>query len=94
MLEDIKNAPDDIVPVPVEYHIKLIEQTVLLLGQVLNSILHSRRLQILKTLIKDPEKAKNILKEKAELLQKGNQNLLAKSSDCMLLKRNAPRKIH
>ena len=29
-LEDIKNAPDDTFPVPVEDHIKLIEQTVLL----------------------------------------------------------------
>ena len=77
-LEDIKNAPDDTVPVPVEDHIKLIEQTVLLLGQASNSILYSRRLQILKTLIKDPKKAKNILKEKADLLQKGNQNLFGK----------------
>ena len=51
-LEDIKNAPDDTVPVPVEDHINLIEQTVLL-GQASNSIFYSRRLQILKTLIKD-----------------------------------------
>ena len=57
-LEDIKNAPDDTVPVPAEDHIKLIEQTVLLLGQASNSILYSRRLQILKTLIKNPKKAK------------------------------------
>ena len=77
-MEDIKNAPDDTVPVPVEDHIKLIEQTVLLLGQASNSILYSRRLQILKTLIKDPKKAKNILKKKADLLQKGDQNLFGK----------------
>ena len=79
-LEDIKNAPDDAVPVPAEDHIKLIEQTVLLLGQASNSILYSRRLQILKTLIKNPKKAKkkNILKEKADLLQKGDQNFFGK----------------
>ena len=77
-LEDIKNAPDDTVSVPVEDHIKLIEQTILLLGQASNSILYSQCLQILKTLIKDPKKAKNILKEKADLLQKGNQNLFGK----------------
>ena len=65
-LEDIKNVPDNTVPVPVEDHIKLIEQRVLLLGQASNSILYSRRLQILKTLIKDPKKAKNILKEKKD----------------------------
>ena len=77
-LENIKNAPDDTVPVPVEDHIKLTEQPVLLLSQALNSILYSRPLQILKTLIKDPKKAKNILKEKTDLLQKGNQNVFGK----------------
>ena len=77
-LEDIKNAPDDTVLVPVEDHVKLVKQTVLLLVQVSNWILYSRRLQKLKTLIKDPKKAKNILKEKTDLLQKGNQNLFGK----------------
>ena len=77
-LEDIKNVPDNTVPVPVEDHIKLIEQRVLLLGQASNSILYSRRLQILKTLIKDPKKAKNILKEKVDTLQKGDQNVFGK----------------
>ena len=77
-LDDIKNAPDDTITVPVEDHIKLTEQTVLLLVQASNSILYIRRLQILKTLIKDPEKAKNVLKEKADLLQKGDQNLFGK----------------
>ena len=75
--KDIKNAPDDTVPVPAQDPFKLIEQIVLLLGQASNSILYSQRLQILKTLIKDPKKAKNIL---------------AKSSDHILLKQNAPRK--
>ena len=87
-LKDIKNASDDTVPVSVEDHIELIEQTVLLLGQASNSILYSQRLQILKTLIKDPKKAKNILKEKAIKI------FLAKSSDRMLLKQNAPLKEH
>ena len=35
-LADIKNAPDDTVPLPVEDHIKVIEQIVLLLGQASN----------------------------------------------------------
>ena len=51
----------------------------LLLGQVSNSILYSRRLQILKTLIKDPKTAKYIFKEKADLFQKGDQNLFGKT---------------
>ena len=54
---DIKNAPNDTVPVLVEYHSKLTEQTILLLGQAPSSILYSRRLQILKTLNERPQKA-------------------------------------
>ena len=77
-MEDIENLRDAAAPVPVEDHIKLTEQTVLLLGQASNSILYSRRLQILKTLIKDSKIANNILKEKADLLQKGDQNLFGK----------------
>ena len=77
-LEDIKNVPDDTVPVLAEDHIKLIEKTALLLVQASNSILYGRRLQILKTLIKDPKKAKHILKEKTDLLEKGDQNLFGK----------------
>ena len=48
-IEDIKNAPNDTVPVLAENHIKLIEQTVLRLGQASNSVLIS------KTLLKDPK---------------------------------------
>ena len=90
-LEDIKNAPDDTVPVLVGDHIKLIEQAVLLLGQVSNSILYSRRLQILKTLIKNPKNAKTILKEIADLLKKGDENLFGKEFRSMLLKQNFPK---
>ena len=57
-LEDIKNAPDDTVPVPLEDHIKLIEQTVLLLDQASNSILYSRRVQLLKIFLKTLKKLK------------------------------------
>ena len=91
-LEDIKNAPDDTVPVPVEDHIKLIEQTVLLLGQASNSILYSRRFQILKTLIKDPKKAKISRRKRQIYFKKAIKIFLANSSDRMLLKQNAPKK--
>ena len=73
-LEDIKNVPDDVVPVPVEDHMKLIKQTIFLLNQASNSILYSRRLQILETLMKGTTKTKNILMEKADLLQKSDQS--------------------
>ena len=87
-LEDIKNAPGDTILVPIEDHIKLNEQTVLLLGQASNSILYSRRLQILETLIKDPKKVlkKKNLKEKAVYFKKTIKVFLAKSSDRNLLK--------
>ena len=76
-LEDIKNAPNFTASVLVEDHTNLVEQTLLPLGQASNSTLYSQRLQILKTLIKD-QKAKSILKEKADLLQITNQNLFGK----------------
>ena len=79
-LEDIKNAPGDTILVPIEDHIKLNEQTVLLLGQASNSILYSRRLQILETLIKDPKKVlkKKKFEGKGSLLQKDDQSLFGK----------------
>ena len=66
------------MPVPVEDHIRLIEQIVLPLDQASNSVLHSRRLQILNALMKVPQKAKNTLNEKADLFQKIVQNLFSK----------------
>ena len=69
-LEKIKKAPDDTIPVSIENHIKLIEQTVLLPAQASNAILHSRRLQILKTLIKDPKKAKKYFEGKSRFTSK------------------------
>ena len=57
----------------VENHIELIEKTVLPLGQASNLILYSQCLQIIKILIKEI-----ILKEKADLLQKDDQNLFGK----------------
>ena len=69
-LEKIKKAPDDTISVSIENHIKLIEQTVLLPAQASNAILHSRRLQILKTLIKDPKKAKKYFEGKSRFTSK------------------------
>ena len=43
----------------------LIEENTFLLGQASLSISYTRRLSILKTLLKDPRKAKTLLKEKA-----------------------------
>ena len=92
--EDIKNAPDDTDPVHVEDQIKLTEQKVLLLGQASHSILHSRRLQILKTLKKDTKKPKVCSRKKKIYSKNAIKIFLAKCLDRMLLKQNAPRKEH
>ena len=55
-LEDIKRAPNDTVAVPTAEHIRLVEQTVLLIGPASNLISYSRRLNVLKFLINTPRK--------------------------------------
>lgn len=70
-LEDIKQTgPKETVSVPTEKYIILVEQSVLLLGQVSYTIIYGGWLNILKPLITDPKKAKHILKEKTCLLLK------------------------
>ena len=56
----------------------LIEQTTLLLGQASLSVSYARHLNILKTLLKDPPKAKKLLKEKTALLQEDESHLFGK----------------
>lgn len=63
-LENIKHVPNNTVPVSVEDRIKLPQQAVFLLGQALISILYSRCLEILKPLLKDPKRDKNIFSVK------------------------------
>ena len=78
-LEDIKRKGfEETVSVPIEEYIKSVEQSAFLLGQAFSNITYGRRLNILKPLIKDREKAKHILKEKASLLQKKDDKLFGK----------------
>ena len=67
-LEDARNESSEAVEVPVDTFATLIEQTTLLLGQASLSVSYARRLNILKTLLKDPRKAKTLLKEKNSLI--------------------------
>ena len=57
-LEDVRSESSEAVEVPIHTFTTLIEQTTLLLGQASLSVLHARRLNILKTLLKDHRKAK------------------------------------
>ena len=65
-LEDVRNEFSEVVLVTVDTFATLIEQTTLLLGQASLSISYVRSLNILKKLLKDPRKAKALLKEKKQ----------------------------
>ena len=78
-LEDVRNESSGAVEIPVDVFATLIEQTALLLGQPSLSISHKRRLNVLKTLLKDPRKTKTLLKEKAALIQESESHLFGKN---------------
>ena len=77
-LEDVRNESCEAVEVPVDTFATLIEQTTLLLGQASLSVSYARRLNVLKTLLKDPRKTKTLLKEKTALLQEDDGHLFGK----------------
>ena len=79
-LQDVRNESSETVEVPADTFAKLIEQSALLLGQASLSISYTRRLNILKALLKDPRKAKALLKEKTVLLQESQNHLFCKKS--------------
>ena len=68
-LEDVRKESSEAVEVSVDTFATLIEQTTLL-GQASLPVSYSRRLNILETLLKDPCKAKTLLKEKNSLIAK------------------------
>ena len=78
-LEDVRNESSEAVEVRVDTFATLIEQTTLLLGQASLSVSYVRRLNILKTLLKDPCKSKRLLKEKTTLLQEDEGHLFGKN---------------
>ena len=77
-LEDVRNESSEAVEVPVDTFATVIELTTLLLGQASLSISYTSRLNILKTLLKHPCKAKTLLKEKTALFQKSESHLFGK----------------
>ena len=77
-LENVRNEASEAIEVPMDTFATLIKQTTLLLGQASLSILYARRLNILKILMKDPRKAKRLLKGKAALLQEIEGHLSGK----------------
>ena len=77
-LEYVPNESFEAVEVPLDTFATLIEQTTLLLGQASLSISYAHCLNILKILLKDPRKAKTLLKEKTILLQEDEGHLFGK----------------
>ena len=75
-LEGICKAPsDETAELPVDKFVTLVEQVVLLLGQVSLSVSYTRRLNILKMIPKDPRKAKAMLKEDEKILKESETHL-------------------
>ena len=74
-LENAKKS--DAPPLSLDKTLSLLEQTIYLLGQASNSISYHWRYNILSSVC-SPQEAKNMLKNKAELLETSNENLFGK----------------
>ena len=74
-LENAKKS--DAPPLSLDEIRSLLEQTIYLLGQTSNSISYHRRYNILSS-VRSPQEAKNMLKNKLELLQTNDENLFGK----------------
>ena len=75
--------------VPLEGYSKLVEQTISVLGQASNSISYTyTRMDVLKQVVKDPRKAKNLLKEKKDLLNQEDEELFGKKFQSYILEKN------
>jgi len=74
-LEDLSKIRDDQeLQLDIDSMLEKIHQSVILLGQAINTTLYQRRLYILSSICKDSMKAKSQLKEKADLF-KGHKAL-------------------
>ena len=57
---------------------ELTEQSIMILGQVLNNITYNRRLSVLNTLMKE-HKSKQMLKEKASIFSESHKELFGQN---------------
>ena len=72
--EEALAQENNIVQLDFNELIQYLEQSVLLVGQTFDVVPYNRRLNVLST-IQDKQKAKNIIKNQAELLEKPNVDL-------------------
>ena len=78
ILEDAKQAEDEVAPISVNELLFYVEQIVLLLGQSSNAITYHRRLNVLGCIMNSLYQVKTMLKEKAALLQKHDSEMFGK----------------
>ena len=78
ILEDAKQPEDEAVQVSVNELLFYVEQIVLLLGQNSYTITYHRRLNVLGYIMNSQYQVKTMLKEKAALLQKHDNELFGK----------------
>ena len=77
-VESARLSQKDSVEVDLKEIQEFVEQTVLLLGQALNSISYYRIFDMLLALTNSPPQSKQMLREDSELLQMNNKNLFGK----------------
>ena len=79
ILEREKGAEEDAVQISINDLLHYVEQTVLLLGQSSNAITYHRRLNVLGSVMNSQYQVKSMFKEKASLLLKHDDYILAKN---------------
>ena len=77
-VESARLSQEDSVKVDLNEIQEFVEQTILLLGQVSNSISYYRRFYMLLALTNSPQPSKQMLREDSELLQKNDKKNLWK----------------
>ena len=79
-LEDIRKAPsEEIVDVSVDKFLTFVEQVILLLAQGSLFVSYTRRLNILKMIMKNPRNANTMLKENKNILKESESHLFGKN---------------
>ena len=77
-VESARLSQEDSVKVDLKEIQEFVEQTVLLLGQVSNSISYYRMFYVLLALTNSPQQSKQMLREDSELLQKNDKKIFRK----------------
>ena len=72
--EEVLDQENNMVQLDLNELIQYLEQSVMLVGQAFNVVTYNRRLNVLSA-VQDKQKAKNIIKDQAELLEKPSVDL-------------------